>query len=159
MPRSLYAKLLAVLVGLTIVMAVMFLIIIRHSDTARNQEINQKLYRNLASRLINEHILAEHDSADPSAVSRVFDRIRIVNPRIDVYLLDAEGRVIAASGQNALKRAHVDLGPIRRVLKGEEELPILGDDPSEGARKRVFSVAPVPLGSSDTGSRAARSFA
>lgn len=145
MPKSLYARLLAVLVGLTILMAVMFLIVIRHSDTARNQEINQKLYRNLASRLINEHILVEHDNADPSAVRKVFDRIRVVNPRIDVYLLDSAGSVIAASGQNALKRASIDINPIQRFLKGDEELPILGEDPSEPARKRVFSAAPVPL--------------
>lgn len=145
MPKSLYARLLAVLVGLTILMAVMFLIVIRHSDTARNQEINQKLYRNLASRLINEHILVEHNNADPSAVRKVFDRIRVVNPRIDVYLLDSAGAVIAASGQNALKRASVDIHPIQRFLKGEEELPILGEDPSDPARMRVFSAAPVPL--------------
>jgi signal transduction histidine kinase len=150
-PKSLYAKLLAVLIGLTVIMAVMFLIVVRHSDTARNQEINQKLYRNLAGRLINEHILIEHETADPAAVQTVFDRIRVVNPRIDVYLLDGEGRVVAASGQNALKRARVDLGPIRRVLKGEEELPILGEDPSDTARKRVFSVAPVPIAGGESG--------
>jgi two-component system OmpR family sensor kinase len=150
-PRSLYAKLLAVLIGLTIVLAVLFLVIIRHSDTARNQEINQKLFRSLAARLIDEHILAERDNADPSAVQKVFDRIRVVNPRIDVYLLDSAGRVVAASGQNALKRDNVDVAPIRRFLKGEEELPILGDDPSEGARRRVFSAAPVPLAGSKQG--------
>jgi signal transduction histidine kinase len=147
----LYARLLAVLVGLTILMAAMFLVVIRHSDTARIQETNQKLYRNLASRLIAEHILADHDSADPSAVQKVFDRIRVVNPRVDVYLLDDAGRVIAASGQNALKRATVDLAPIQRVLKGAEELPILGDDPSEAVRRRVFSVAAVPLAGNESG--------
>lgn len=151
MPKSLYAKLLAVLVGLTVIMAAMFLVIIRHSDTARNQEINQKIYRGLASRLINEHILAEHQSADPSAARQVFDRIRIVNPRIDVYLLDSAGNVVAASGLNSLKRSSVDLNPIQRFLKGEEELPILGQDPSEPERRRVFSVAPVPLSGNTSG--------
>ena len=151
MPRSLYAKLLAVLVGLTLLMGVMFVSVIRYSDTARNQEINQKIYRNLASRLINEHILAEHDRADPSAVRRVFDRIRIVNPRIDVYLLDAAGNVVAASGQNALKRTYVDLAPVQRFLAGDEQLPILGEDPSEPPRKRVFSAAPVPLAGNASG--------
>jgi signal transduction histidine kinase len=149
-PKSLYAKLLAVLVSLTVVMGALFLVVVRYSDTARNQEINQKVYRNLAARLIDERIL-EGENADPSAVRKVFDRIRVVNPRIDVYLLDATGQVVAASGQDALKRTSVDLAPIHRVLRGEEELPILGDDPSEPVRKRVFSVAPVPLAGSGTG--------
>jgi two-component system OmpR family sensor kinase len=149
-PKSLYAKLLAVLIGLTVVMGALFLVVVRYSDTARNQEINQKVYRSLAARLIDEHIL-EGETADPSAVRKVFDRIRVVNPRIDVYLLDAAGQVVAASGQEALKRTSVDLSPIQRVLRGEEALPILGDDPSEPVRKRVFSVAPVPLAGNGTG--------
>jgi signal transduction histidine kinase len=149
LPKSLYARLLIVLVGLTVVMAGLFLVVIRHSDVKRNQEINQKVYRNLAARLIDEQILER--PADPGAVRKVFDRIRIVNPRVDVYLLDERGRVVAASGQNALKRTQVDLEPVHRVLKGEEELPIVGDDPSEPARRRVFSVAPVPLADHELG--------
>lgn len=150
MGKSLYVRLVAVLVGLTVVMAALFLVVIRHSDTARNQEINQRLYRSLAARLIEEQIF-EEQTADPGAVARVFERIRLVNPRIDVYLLDQHGRVVAGSGQNALKRASVDLAPIQRFLKGDEKLPILGEDPSETARQRVFSVAPVQLAGSESG--------
>src|SRR5687767_9672583 len=102
MLRTLYAKLLAVLVGLSVISAVIFLVI-RHSDVARNQELNQNLYRNLAARLIDEQILSERDSADPTAVQKIFDRIRVVNPRIDVYLLDRTGRVLAASVQDGVK--------------------------------------------------------
>src|SRR5215207_3508178 len=149
MPKSLYARLLVVLVGLTVVMAGLFLVVIRYSDTKRNQEINQRVYRNLAARLIDEQILER--PADPGAVRKVFDRIRIVNPRVDVYLLDAGGQVVAASGQNSLKRTRVDLEPLKRFFRNDEELPILGDDPSESVRKRVFSAAPVPLTDKEIG--------
>ena len=145
MLRTLYAKLLAVLVGLSIIMAIMFLVVIRHSDVARNQEINQNLYRNLAARLLDEQILRKNDSADPSAVQKIFDRIRVVNPRIDVYLVDASGHVIAASVENGLKRSMIDLEPVQRFFDQNAKLPILGDDPSDEARRRVFSVAPVAL--------------
>jgi len=149
--RTLYAKLLAVLVGLSVIMAIIFLVVIRHSDVARNQEINQNLYRNLAARLIDEQILPERDSADPSAVQKIFDRIRTVNPRIDVYLLDKNGRVVAASVENGLKRRAIDLEPVRRFFDENAKLPILGDDPSDETRRRVFSVAPVPLADEATG--------
>jgi signal transduction histidine kinase len=148
--KTLYAKLLAVLVGLTLLMAVMFLTVIRHSDVARNQEINQKLYRNLASRLVADQII-QHDRANPAAVQQVFDRIRLVNPRIDVYLLDASGQVLAASGLNAIQRTTVNVVPIRRFLDEKVELPILGDDPSDTARARVFSAAPVALAGKSEG--------
>src|SRR5687767_12857752 len=141
--RTLYAKLIAVLVGLSVIMGVMFVVVIRNSDVARNQEINQKLYRSLAQRLIDEQFLSERDSAEPASVQRVFDRIRIVNPRIDVYLLDRNGQVVAASVRDALKRDRVDLEPIRRIGDENANLPILGDDPSDESRRRVFSVAPL----------------
>lgn len=144
MLKTLYAKLLAVLIGLTVVMAIIFLVVIRHSDVARNQEINQKLYRNLASRLIAEHIF-EEDRPNPAAVQQVFDRIRLVNPRVDVYLLDNGGQVVAASGLNAVQRPKVDVDRIRQFLDEKAELPILGDDPSDTTRQRVFSAAPVTL--------------
>jgi signal transduction histidine kinase len=149
--KTLYAKLLAVLVGLSVIMAIIFLVVIRHSDIARNQEINQNLYRNLAARLIDEQILGDHDSVDPSAVQKIFDRIRVVNPRIDVYLIDKGGRVVAASVENGLKRDAIDLEPVRRFFDGNAKLPILGDDPSDAGRRRVFSVAPVPLADDATG--------
>jgi signal transduction histidine kinase len=149
--NTLYAKLLAVLVGLSVITAIIFVVVIRHSDVARNQEINQKLYRNLAARLIHEQILSERDSADPAAVQRVFDRIRIVNPRIDVYLLDPAGQVLAASVRDGVKRGKVDLAPVRRFFDENAKLPILGDDPSDPERQRVFSVAPVPLPASAPG--------
>ena len=145
MLNTLYAKLLAVLVGLSLIMAGIFLVVIRHSDVARNQEINQKLYRNLAHRLIDEQILGERESADLGGVQKLFDRIRIVNPRIDVYLLDRTGHVLAASVENGIKRDSVDLEPITRFFDENAKLPILGDDPSDESRRRVFSVAPVPL--------------
>jgi signal transduction histidine kinase len=149
--KTLYAKLLAVLVGLTVILGVMFFVVIRHSDVARNQEINQSLYRNLATRLINEQILGERDSADPSAVQKIFDRIRLVNPRIDVYLIDKSGRVIAASVENGLKRNTIDLEPVRRFFDENAKLPILGDDPSDETRRRIFSVAPVPIADDSSG--------
>src|SRR5688500_20291736 len=110
MPKSRYARLLVVLVGLTVVMAALFLVVIRYSDTKRNQEINQKVYRNLAMRLIDEQIL--DTPADPCAVRKVLGSTRIFNPRVGVYMLDAAGQFIAASGQNGLKRTSVDMTPL-----------------------------------------------
>jgi signal transduction histidine kinase len=81
----------------------------------------------------------------------VFDRIRIVNPRIDVYLLDANGRVIAASVRDPIKREAVDLAPLRQLSDRNAKLPILGDDPSDLSRRRVFSAARVPIAGSEPG--------
>ena len=39
----------------------------------------------------------------------------------------------------------IDLESIRRFLDEKIELPILGDDPSDASRPRVFSAAPISL--------------
>ena len=123
MLKTLYAKLIAVLVGLSVLMGAMFLIVIRHSDVARNQEINQKLYRNLAHRLIDEQILGERDSADPTAVQRVFDRIRVVNPRIDVPARHhGQGRRCFGPGwvEARPRRSRTDTPPVGREREASD---------------------------------------
>ena len=142
---TLYSKLVAVLLGFALIMAVMFLVAIRYSDLARNQEINQRFYSNLASRMLGENVLDPDGTVSSATVQRVADRIQIINPRIDVYLLDEAGRIVAASGTDGVKRKAVGLGPIRLFLAGDAQFPIFGDDPSDGERERVFSVADVRL--------------
>ena len=145
MLHTLYQKLFAVLLCCVVVMIVIFVLVMRHLDMARAQELNQKLYRSLAAELVREQIVPEHDGLEPGAVQSLFDRLRKINPRLDVYLLDAEGRVLAASSGAQVRRPTVDVVPIRRFLDDNAALPILGDDPADHERARVFSAAPIRL--------------
>src|SRR5262249_11888893 len=143
MLKTLYGKLVVVLVGFAVIMAATFLAVAHFSFRARVQETNQKVYRTYAQRLVSERIFSESGSIDPATAKSVFDRMRVINPRIDIYLLDREGRIIVSSGRNALLRQSVDLEPVRRFLDEDSDLPILGDDPSGDTVRRVFSVAPI----------------
>lgn len=142
--NTLYGKLIVVLIGLGVVMAVMFIMVINYSDNMRRQKTNQVVYRTLAAQFVNEHVLPDDARIDYGAVEIAFDRLRIVNPRIDAYLLDEHGRVLAYSRKSGIrKRDSVSLEPIRRFLAEDAQLPILGDDPGEESTQRVFSVAPI----------------
>lgn len=145
MIRTLYGKLVAVLLAITLIMAILFLVAIRQSDLARTQENNQVVFRSLASRILTPEIHARDGKVDVDTVRQVEERIQLVNPRIEAYLLDAGGKIIAAPGQPAAVNETVDLRPLRRMLAGDTQLPILGDDPAFLQQKRVFSVAAVPL--------------
>ena len=71
----------------------------------------------------------------------VFDALMAVNPTIEIYLLDSNGRIIAFSAPpGKVKRREVSLAPIRRFLAGQR-LPIRGDDPRDATRQKIFSVA------------------
>jgi two-component system OmpR family sensor kinase len=146
MIRTLYGKLVAVLLAFTVVMAILFLIAIRYSDIARTQENNQVLFRSLAARILMTGLDSRDGRVDANTVRQVEERIHIVNPRIEAYLLDAGGKVVAAPGQPGTMAMTLDLQPLKRMLAGDEQLPILGDDPASPSQKRVFSVANVTLG-------------
>ncbi|HKA39404.1 MAG TPA: ATP-binding protein [Burkholderiales bacterium] len=142
---SLYAKLVAVLAGIALVMSLAFVLVMRHSDTALRQEISQRAYRTYASQLVKEHIFPK-DRLDPSAFQSVFDHIKVVNPRIDAYLIDANGTILASSSRiGALKRKAVDLGPVQSFLADDPVLPILGDDPTDDQDRRVFTATRLTL--------------
>jgi two-component system, OmpR family, sensor kinase len=143
MPRTLYARLVVVLIGFAVIMAAMFVAVTHFSFTARVQETNQKIYRTYAQGLVSQHIFSESSRIDAAAVKGAFERMRVINPRIDLYLLDGEGRIVVSAGRNALLRQSVGLEPVRQFLTENAELPILGDDPSEETLRRVFSVTPV----------------
>ncbi len=144
MVNTLYGKLIAVLIGLGVVMAILFIMIVNYSDNMRRQKTNQVVYRTLAAQFVDEHVLPDNPRIDYDAVERAFDRLRIINPRIDAYLLDEHGRVLVHSRKAGIRnRDNVSLEPIRRFLAENAELPILGDDPREESAQRVFSVAPI----------------
>lgn len=87
----------------------------------------------------------------PEAVRRLFSKLMSVNPNVEVYLLDMEGRVVGhAAPAGRLKRDRVDLAPVRRLFDNEP-LPILGDDPRSDSGRKVFSAATLRVGEKKVG--------
>ena len=152
MIHTLYGKLVAVLLAFTLIMAILFLVAIRHSDLARTQENNQALYRSLAARTLAPEAEPKDGLVDAAVVERVEERIQFINPRIEAYLLDAAGKVIAAPGQPHAVGRSVGLEPLKRLMANDDaQLPILGDEPAFAGQKRVFSVAGVQLADAGDG--------
>jgi signal transduction histidine kinase len=87
----------------------------------------------------------------PDAVRRLFAQLMAVNPSVEVYLLDTDGRIIGHDAPpGRLRRDHVDLAPVRHLLAGNM-LPIFGDDPRSLDGRKVFSAAPLHVGDHDVG--------
>jgi signal transduction histidine kinase len=81
------------------------------------------------------------DGLGPEAVRRLFGQLMMVNPNVEVYLLDMEGRIVGhVAPAGHLKRDRVNLAPIRRFLD-KQPLPIQGDDPRSDRGVKVFSAA------------------
>ena len=92
----------------------------------------QRLSSPLAGQIVSHWPVlrsGEVDPADPQALERVIEQLMHVNPGIQVYTLDAEGRVQHYLGEPGMVRTpQVDLAPVRAFLAGRG-LPLRGSDP------------------------------
>jgi signal transduction histidine kinase len=143
--RTLYSKLAAVLLGLFALVGAGAILGTLYFLNMYNQETNQRLNLNLAGHLAEHSMLTRVDEADPDRLRRLFDMQMVINPAIQIYLLDSQGRIEAHSApEGEVKLERVALAPLRALLSGSEKLPILGDDPRSPGKARIFSAAPIP---------------
>ena len=146
--RSLYSKLAAVLLGLFAIVGMLAIGVTVFSTEMYQQEVNQKLNRTLAEHIVAEKTLIRDKLVNQQALEEVFHMLMVINPSIELYLLDPSGTVLAYSADpGKVKRQHVDLESIHGYLGGHKPLPIFGDYPRDVQGHKVFSVARI--GSAD----------
>jgi signal transduction histidine kinase len=88
-------------------------------------------------------------NADVATRKALLSMLMTVNPGVQVYLLDAQGRVQHYIGEPGMVRQEqVDLVPIRAFLAGAP-LPLRGTDPMGSAVPRIFSAAMFAPGVGD----------
>ncbi|HUK99530.1 MAG TPA: sensor histidine kinase, partial [Nitrospirota bacterium] len=144
--KTLYFKLAAVLVGIFCLIGVLYILLTLYTTQMYFQEVNQKLNRTLAQNLALEQILTKDSQVNQKTLQDIFRMLMVVNPGIEVYLLDPKGTILAFSAPpGKVKRKIVSLEPLKRFLDGTSSLPILGDDPRDLKQNKIFSVAPISL--------------
>lgn len=152
MIRSLHGKLSLVLMLLLVLAGALLVPLTLFTTRSYNEEVNQHLNRTLATNLARDlsekGLLSRALTSNPILRARTkaeISRLMVLNPNIEIYLLDENGAIVdysAARGEVRLQR--VALAPVRRFLAGAGALPIRGTDPRQPARGAVFSVARLP---------------
>ncbi len=122
-------------------------ILVHVTGGEREQESLQRLSHGLARHIVEhwpEVARVDAGDADQAARDALLEMLMVVNPAIQVYLLDADGRVSAYLGEPGMVRQHqVDLSTIRAFLAGAP-LPLRGIDPMGSGIERIFSAAMFP---------------
>lgn len=143
--RTLYAKLALALLILITLIGLGYGLFTLYSSQLFIQELNQRFNRDLARKLLVDENILDNDMLEQDVIKSIFKRYMHINPAIEIYLLDAEGHILAFEAPEMKKiRDQVNLEPIRRFLSGDMAYPILGDDPRSMARQKVFSAAAYP---------------
>ncbi len=149
--HTLYGKLAMVLLGLFCLIGVGRILLTLYTTRLYFQEVNQKLNHTLAERMVSENILMQAGQVNEAALKDMFHMLMVINPSIEVYLLDAQGTILTFSAPpGKVKRQRISLDPVNRFLSGTEDFPILGDDPRDSHRRKIFSAFPIESLSGET---------
>lgn len=142
--KTLYAQMAAALLILFLVVGGATLAVTLVTSYFYQQEVQQRIHRDLAAHILAEELLIEDGEIVEDALKHVFHMMMVINPSIELYLLDPSGGILAYSAPpGRVKLAQVDLAPVTTFVSGAGRLPIVGDDPRNPDRRNIFSAAPV----------------
>ncbi|MEE8481947.1 MAG: histidine kinase dimerization/phospho-acceptor domain-containing protein, partial [Acidiferrobacterales bacterium] len=144
MIRTLYGKLAAVLLGLLLFVAFLFIYMTQLSTSLYQQEVSQKLNRELAANLVSGRKLIQKGVVNEAALKQIFGMYMVINPSIEIYLLNTQGQIMAHSAPTGkVKRGYVDLNPVLQFIDTKMQYPIVGDNPRNINGQKVFSAAAI----------------
>ena len=145
MPKTLFTKLALALTVLLLGIGLLYSVLSTYLTRHYQQEFLQNLNRDLASNLVTERELVSDGVLDQIALKKTFTHYMMVNPSIEIYLLDPEGNILSYSADpGQVKRKKIDMQSVMDFTEGKA-FPLLGDDPRSFERNKIFSVAPISI--------------
>lgn len=142
--KSLFAKLSLALLLVVTLLGSGFFLIERYSTQNYYEEITQRLNSSIAMYVTGERQLMEDFVVNREALSLLAQQAMIINPTVEVFLLDTEGNILAhAFPPESIVQNRVDLSPVKALIGGNVDMPLRGTDPRNLDRKKIFSAFPV----------------
>ena len=142
--HTLYAKLSLALFLLFLLVGGAFFISSMYSAYMYQQEVVQRLNKDLAMYIVDEHVHIDDGKVDDDSLKALFHTVMVINPSLELYLLNNDGAVMSYSSElEKVERKKVSLLPIQAMMDGEQNMPILGDDPKSLDTSKAFSVSPI----------------
>ena len=142
--QTLYSRLALTLFVLLCLVGLILVQLIGHSSVLYQQEVAQKLNSTLAQHIVAEQELIQHQKINYAASDPLFHDLMVINPSIELYLLDKQGVVMGYNApEGKVKRDRVNLVPLQQFLSTEARYPLKGDDPRNLNGQKVFSAAKI----------------
>lgn len=149
---NLCARLALSFVGLFLLLGLAFLALTNWSNNRYYEEVTQNLNQSLAMYIAQREPLIHNNIVNQTAMTDLATLVMTVNPIVEVYLLDASGKILSHTlPVDSVVRTHVAIQPVQDWLEKKYPLPILGENPREHNGERIFSVWPVMDGNALAG--------
>jgi signal transduction histidine kinase len=143
--NRLYWQLSAIFLLVLVAFTVITIYIAVNSARNYSVEVNQKLNWNLASTTVNQiKPNFKNGEVNREAVEDIVHSLMVINPSVEVYLLDPEGKILSyVAPEKVVKLKKVRVTPILKFLNDKQHIIIYGDDPRNPDEKKTFSAAEV----------------
>lgn len=141
----LYWKISAIFILILVIFGGITLYISVRSASKYSVEVNQKLNWELARNTVDLIKPRFQDgTVNKEAVADIMHSMMVINPSLEVYLLDPEGKILSyVAPEKVVKLERVSLGPIQSFFNDTRHNLIFGDDPRNPGEKKTFSAAQV----------------
>ena len=146
--KSFYGKLSAIFLVILLILGTVQTFITMQSSQDYIAEVDQKLNLDLASAFAKElKPLMDADSLNYSAIGERIHYMMVMNPKMEIYLLDGHGDILSffAKPGKEVRTDSVNLEPIHQFIASKQHIPILGQDPRFPAVRKPFSAAKIQL--------------
>jgi signal transduction histidine kinase len=146
MLNTLFARLSLALLAIVTVTGGALFVLELFSTRNYHEEITQRLNASIAMYVTGESQLIEDGAVNAAALETLAQRAMIINPTVEVYLLDTEGQIVGHGvPDDAIRTRQVEMRPVQQLISGNARMPLRGTDPLSD-REKVFSAHPVMQG-------------
>jgi signal transduction histidine kinase len=146
-------KLSLLFLALLLTMGIVQMMISVRITEKRQDETDQLVNRHLARDMALEIEPYISEGIDPGEIEPVIHYMMVLNPKIEIYVLDEGGKILAYFMEPGpeIRQEYVDVEPIRAFLQDEGSIPLYGTDPRNPEQDKHFSVAPISIGEEQRG--------
>ncbi|MCB0666974.1 MAG: HAMP domain-containing histidine kinase [Saprospiraceae bacterium] len=152
MNNKLFWKISGVFLFILIAVATVFIYVTVFTSQMYYEEVNQKLNANIAAQTVQEVKPLVNGKVDTNAIQDIMHSMMVINPSVEVYLLDVSGKIITyVAPYKKVKLDNVSLEPIREFIERKDHRIVKGDDPRNPGQEKVFSAAVIEEGDKTQG--------
>jgi signal transduction histidine kinase len=142
--NSLFFRISFVFLLILMLISILYIYISVNTAEMYYQETRQKLDLNIASHIADDNKCFKDDSVNTGVLKNVFHNVMVINPSIEVYLLDTNGTILTYYAPNqVVKINNVPLGPVQKFISSNGKSYIVGIDPKSPDKMKAFSAAQV----------------
>jgi signal transduction histidine kinase len=141
---SLYWKIAVVFLIALIIISIVYIYIAAFTAEMYYQEASQRLNAEVAQHIADENQFFVDGNTNQEALKKIFHDIMVINPSIEVYLLDTDGKILSYfAPDKEIKLERIPLEPIHEFLDVGASSFVMGVDPKNEHGEKTFSAAKV----------------